>query len=65
VPSGAAGGSGPTNDLQWVATYELLPSVAVTIDGTLGSASVPEPATLSLFGLGIAGVGFMRRRKKN
>ena len=27
------------------------------------TTSVPEPGTLTLFGLGLAGVGFMRRRR--
>jgi hypothetical protein len=30
-----------------------------------GSTGVPEPATLALFGLGVAGIGFTRRRKSS
>lgn len=32
---------------------------------TLNSGTVPEPSTVSLFGLSIAGLAFMRKRKAN
>jgi hypothetical protein len=44
----------------------LLTDLSFTWDGVpySVSSSVPEPTTLPLLALGLAGVGFMRRRKK-
>jgi hypothetical protein len=38
--------------------------VGLRADGPNRLAPVPEPGTLSLFGLGLLGAGFLRRRKQ-
>ena len=42
----------------------LFTDLSFTWDGIAYAASVPEPGKLSLLGLGLVGVGFMRRRNK-
>lgn len=47
-----------------IRTANLVDNKQVVTVGGLTVSEVPEPATLSLFGLAAAGMGFLRRRKQ-
>ena len=56
-PSGSAGGSAHFPDA--AATDRQY----MTVNALVANASVPEPSIIMLFGLGLLGLGFTRRRK--
>lgn len=69
----ANGGSGTNNNLSYMATAATAGQFAIQVDSWIGGSgdykltvdgAIPEPGTLAIMAVGLAGLGFARRKKK-
>ena len=53
------------NDITWVEPAEQFTSIWVGFDGDVVRPVIPEPTTLALMGLGLAGISFARKKQQH